>query len=341
VPPISRWARSAARRVGLSESDARSYFEWRWRRASKRTTPAATETLSDFTGLVVGKETTKSRRFAQCPSLPKFLELEYGQSNFREDIGMKIFLVPLLLLPVATLAQSPFDGTWIIETNTTQIPQKPEVYLLAKGMFQRAGEEIKADGTDQKVPETGYWDTLSVRVVDDHTVELISKKKGKTMFTEVDTISGDGETLTQVMKDTTEAQAVTIETLSKRVDQGPAGSHALSGSWQAYKVSRSRNGSIITYKCTADGFSAETPLGEKFNARFDGKDYPVEDDPAHTMVSVKLLSPNTVDQTSKRKGKVVGVLRLTVAPGNETIHATFENKEANTTTSFEMRKQPE
>lgn len=59
------------------------------------------------------------------------------------------------------------------------------------------------------------------------------------------------------------------------------------------------------------------------------------------MVSVKLLSPNTVDQTSKRKGKVVGVLRLTVAPGNETIHATFENKEANTTTSFEMRKQPE
>ena len=177
--------------------------------------------------------------------------------------------------------------------------------------------------------------------MDDHTVEIISKKKGKTMFTEVDTISPDGGTLTQLVKDTTEAQAVTIETLSKRVEQGPAGSHALSGSWQAYKVSRSKNGSIVTYRCTADGFSAETPLGEKFHAKFDGKDYLVEDDPAHTMVSVKLLSQNTIEQTNKQNGKVVGVLCLTVAPTGKTIHATYENKENNTTTSQEMRKQPQ
>jgi hypothetical protein len=40
----------------------RCYLAWRWRIASKRTTPAATETLSDFTGPVVGSETTKSQR---------------------------------------------------------------------------------------------------------------------------------------------------------------------------------------------------------------------------------------------------------------------------------------
>jgi hypothetical protein len=97
---------------------------------------------------------------------------------------------------------------------------------------------------------------------------------------------------------------------------------------------------IIKYKCTADGFSARTLLGEGFNAKFDGKDYPVEDDPAHGMVSVKLLSPNTVEQANKRDGKVVGVLLLTVAPDGETIHTTYEDKEANTTTTSEMRKQP-
>ena len=116
---------------------------------------------------------------------------------------MKILLALLLLLPAASLAQSPFNGTWIIDTNTTQLPQKPAVYLLAKGTFRLAGTEIKADGTDQIVPETGYWDTMSVRVVDDHTVEIISKKVGKTTFTEVDTVSPDGGTLTQVVKDTT------------------------------------------------------------------------------------------------------------------------------------------
>ena len=48
-----------------------------------------------------------------------------------------------------------------------------------------------------------------------------------------------------------------------------------------------------------------------------------------------------MEQTNKRDGKVVGVLRLTVAPDGKTIHATYENKEANTTTSYEMRKQPQ
>jgi hypothetical protein len=252
---------------------------------------------------------------------------------------MKTLLGLLLFAPIA-LAQSPFDGTWIIDSNATQLPQKPAEYLLASGKFQWAGTDIRADGTDQKIPETGYSDTMSVRVLDDRTVEVISKKVGKIMFTEVDTISPDGATLTQVVKDTTEAQTVTIETRSKRVAPGPAGSHLLSGSWRAYKISRSENGSIIKYRCTAAGFSAETPLGEKFDAKFDGKDYPVEDDPAHTMVSVKLLSPNTVEQINKRAGKLVSVLRLTVAPDGETIHVTYENKEANTTTSSEMRKQP-
>lgn len=163
---------------------------------------------------------------------------------------MKKLLVLLLLSPMASLAQSPFDGTWIIDTDTAKFPEKPAVFLLVAGMFRWAGAEIKADGTDQKVPETGYWDTVSVRVVDDHTVEIISKKAGRTMFTEVDTVSQDGATLTQVVKDTTEAQAVTIKTLSKRVEHGPAGSHALSGTWRSYKTKRSKNGAIIRYKST-------------------------------------------------------------------------------------------
>jgi hypothetical protein len=57
------------------------------------------------------------------------------------------------------------------------------------------------------------------------------------------------------------------------------------------------------------------------------------------VVSVKLLRPNIVEQTNKRDGKVVGVLLLTVASDDETIHAAYENKEDGTTTNLEMRKQ--
>ena len=252
---------------------------------------------------------------------------------------MRTLLAFLLLSQSGSTTPSPFDGTWIIDSPSTQLPQKPVVFLLAQGTFGPTGQQIKADGSDQRVPETGYWDTISVRIVDDRTVEIISKKAGKTIFTEVDTVSADSKTLTPVVKDTTEAQAVTIETVSKRLEKGPDGSHALSGSWQAYKVNRSRNGSIITYRCTAQGFSAQTPLGEKFDAKFDGNFYPVEDDPAHTMVMLKLLAPNTVEQTAKRDGKIVAVSRMTVSPDGKTIHATYENKENNTTTRSEMRKQ--
>jgi hypothetical protein len=57
------------------------------------------------------------------------------------------------------------------------------------------------------------------------------------------------------------------------------------------------------------------------------------------MVMLRLSNPNTVEQTNKRDGKVVGVLGLMVAPDGKTIHATYENKENDTTAGSEMRKQ--
>jgi hypothetical protein len=254
---------------------------------------------------------------------------------------MKRLLLLLLLSPVASLSQSPFDGTWLF---TAPVPQKPAVYSLANGMFRCSGclpsMEIKADGDDHKVAETDYWDTVNLQMVDGHTVVFIAKKGGKTMFTEVDAVSPDGSELTQVVKDTTEAETVTIETRNRRIEKGPAGAHAISGSWRAYETHRSRNGSISRYKCTVDGFSAETPLGEKFNAKFDGKDYPVEDDPGGTMVSAKLLSPDTVELTSKRQGKVVAIKGMSVAPGGKVIHVVFKSEDGETTATFNLQKEP-
>jgi len=259
--------------------------------------------------------------------------------------AQKRLIVLLLLTPALSFSQSPFDGTWVINNkDTAPRPQKPTVYLLAKGMLRCSGcivnMEIEADGFDHKVSAADYWDTVNVQTVDAHTIEIIAKKAGKTMFTEVDAISPQGRTLTQLGKDTTEAETVTIETHNSRIHGGPAGSHAISGSWRAYETHRSRNDSIIKYKCTADGFSGETPLGERFDAKFDGNYYPVEDDPGHTMVSAKLLSPNAVELTHQRKGKIVSISHMSFAPSGDLIHVVFENKDANTTTTFDFQKQP-
>ena len=255
-------------------------------------------------------------------------------------LSMKTLLVFLLMATPRAWSQSPFDGTWTLDP---PVPQKPIEYSLANGIFrcsEWANVEVKADGIDHAVAENDYWDTLNVRQLDPRTVELVAKKAGKTMFMEFTSVSPDGSTLTQVIKDSTEADTVTTETLAHRLAKGPPEAHAISGSWRAYQTNRSGNGSLITYKCTKQAFSAETPLGEKYTAKFDGQFYPVEDDPGHTLVAAKLLNPNTVELTHKRKDKIVSVARMTVAPDGKSIHVVFENKDAGTTMTFDFHKKP-
>jgi len=252
-----------------------------------------------------------------------------------------LLLLALCLFSTEARSQSPFDGTWIIDTgkNENLASEKPRVLSVSDGVFREGDRQLKTDGSDQKVPATPYWDTVSVRIVDDRTVELISKKAGKPMFTETDTVSADGNTLTQMMKDTTEAEAVTFESDFRRVTPAPVGAHAVSGSWQVFKQSRSANSTIIKYKCTSQGFSAETPLGEKLEAKFDGKLYKMEDDPGHTMVSVKLINPYTVEQTNVREGKVVFIVTLEVTPDGKAIHAMLKMKKDGSVKTWTLHKQ--
>ena len=252
---------------------------------------------------------------------------------------MKALFILLILTPATLFAQSSFDGTWVLDP---PVPQKPIEYSLVNGVFHCSGcianVEVKADGVDHRVAESDYWDTLNVQSLNARSVEIIAKKAGKTMYMEFATVSPDGATLTQLIKDMTEAETVTVETLAHKLDKGPPDAHAISGSWRAYQTNRSGNGSLITYKCSKEGFSGETPLGEKYAAKFDGKFYPVEDDPGHTLVAAKLLNPNTVELTHKRNDKIVSVARMTVAPDGKSIHVVFENKDAGTTTNFDFHK---
>src|ERR1700693_2304634 len=93
----------------------------------------------------------------------------------------------LLFAPMLMLAQSAFDGTWKIDLNNAQFPKKPDVYLLQNGMYHCKtcvpAIDIKADGQDQKVTGHPYFDTVSIKLVDDRTIEETDKKNGKTVVT--------------------------------------------------------------------------------------------------------------------------------------------------------------
>lgn len=258
---------------------------------------------------------------------------------------MKKPLLALMLLASATLfAQSPFDGTWLTKLDTAKLPAKPDQYSLSNNMYECLTcvpkIAVKADGTDQKVTGHPYYDTVAVHVVNASSLEIIEKKDGKVMYMDTQTVSPDGKTLNEKVTDTTGTQPVKVEATSTRVKPGPAGSHAVSGSWRAEKFnSVSTNGLTVTYQGTADGLKMSDPNGNSYDAKFDGKDYPIQGDPGHTMVSLKRIGDRTIEETDKRDGKVVGVYRMTVSSDGKSIHAEYNDKERGTTTTFTMEKQ--
>jgi len=256
----------------------------------------------------------------------------------------KLMLTLVLLAPSMLLAQSPFDGTWMTKLDTAKFPTKPDRFVLNNGMYECLTcvpkIAVKADGTDQKVTGHPYYDTVAAHVVNASQLEIIEKKDGKTMFSGTQTLSSDGNTLTEKFTDNTEAQAVTGELTYSRAEKGPAGSHPLSGAWRVQKVNNiSNNGLTVTYQGTADGLKMSDPNGASYDAKFDGKFVPVNGDIGHTMVSLKRINANTIEETDQRNGKIVGVNRMTVAPDGKSIHVEFTDKEHGTTTTYTMEKQ--
>jgi hypothetical protein len=241
-------------------------------------------------------------------------------------------------------AQSPFDGTWKVDLSTAQFPEKPQIIVLQNGTFQCSTCDpkinVKADGTDQPVQGSKTIDTVAVKIVDAKTVETTSKKGGKVVESAKSTISADGNTDTVEFTYYPEAskQLITGKETLIRVAAGPSGSHSISGSWRIQKVNASENALMVTYKSSPDGLMMTDPIGESFDAKFDGKDYPIKGATGYT-VSLTKVNDRSIDATNKRDGKVVSVAHMTVSADGKTLSVKQENKVQGTTLTYTAAKQ--
>ena len=146
--------------------------------------------------------------------------------------------------------------------------------------------------------------------------------------------------MTESYKDMSGSQVATFKQVSKRVAAGPAGSHAISGSWKIDKVPElSDTASTITYRMTADGFQMQWN-GQSYDAKFDGKKYLTANDPGKTWVSLKRISSDTVEETDSRDGKVTDVIRMTVSADGRTMSVVDDDRAHGTTMQYRMSKQP-
>jgi hypothetical protein len=220
---------------------------------------------------------------------------------------------------------------------------KPDTFLVAEGTYTCSTctpeIKVKADGTDQKVSGHPYYDTVAVKVVSPTVVEVTEKRAGKVMYSFTLTASADGNTLTGAITDHTGAKAATADYTATRVAAAPAGAHAISGSWQA-NTFKGGNDALrtVSYAMTADGFSMHWN-GQSYDAKFDGKEYPVVGDPGHTKVTLKKIDDNTVEEVDHRMGKVTDEVRVAAAADGKTLTVTDKDVQHDQMTTLTFDKQ--
>ncbi len=249
---------------------------------------------------------------------------------------MKLKLAALFIAPIIAFGASPLDGTWKFNPQKSQLPTKPQAYELTNGTYKCTtcvpAISVKADGKDQPITGDPYEDTIAVKVVDAHTIE-ITGRKGDRSATTTNTVSADGAHMTSKFSGRlTGDQVETGTTQLTRVDKGPAGSHAISGSWKTEKVENlSANSVNTTIKTMADSITMSTDNNDwGYTATFDGKEAKPKGDPGWDAVSVKRISANSVEETDKFAGKVIWVGRYTVSADGKTLSVDWSDKKHGT-----------
>jgi len=82
-----------------------------------------------------------------------------------------------------------------------------------------------------------------------------------------------------------------------------------------------------------------TPTGESWQAKMDGKEYPVKGIYANETVSVKRKGDRAVEVTYKRDGKVWTEEKITVSPDGKTMTTVADNKQTGRVSTFIDEKQ--
>jgi hypothetical protein len=255
---------------------------------------------------------------------------------------MQKHLALLLFLTSSVFAQSRFDGTWEMKMETLQFSGPPEDYLFDNGMYHCEScvprVDVETDGIDHKVTGRPY-DTLAVRILDDRAIKFTMKKEGRPFFECIETVSPDEQTMTEEFTNNMEAETVTGKAGFTRVSQGPTGSHALSGEWQMQTVKNlTAAGTLTTYESTTGGMKISDG-SQSYEARFDGKDYPVNGGSGHT-VSLKRVDEYTIEETDKQKGKVITIARMTVAKDGKSMIVESSDKQRGGTMTYTAQKRP-
>jgi hypothetical protein len=247
-----------------------------------------------------------------------------------------------MLLPGAVLAASAFDGIWKMNVNHVQLSDKPNVYVIVGDSYTCSScgpaYTVKADGTDQKV--VGHdFDTVAITLTPT-SLSIVRKLEGKTLSTAKAVLSADGNGTETQATYTNGGQPVVVKSSFKRIGAATPGASPFSGSWLQTNIeSVSDAGTSETLAMTDAGLTMKAN-GQSYEAKFDGRKYPVAGDATHTMVVLKKISATEIVESDYAHGKLVETLHMKVSADGKTMHVVDTPLQTGQVTRYTLDKQP-
>jgi hypothetical protein len=239
-----------------------------------------------------------------------------------------------LLVPACALAQSAFNGTWKVDVSSMKGSGRPFIVHLKDGMFECncvPPVKVKADGEDHAVTGHAGYDTIAVKVLNDHGFQETDKKNGKVVGSMTFTAAADGKTGTYEYTNSSGPSPVNGKLILERSAPGVSGSNAAAGTWQFKNFDNiSANALTTTYKVDGDKVSSNSPTGDSYTARINGEAVPYTEGSGMTgtTVAVKRLGENTLKETYYRRGKVTSWDTMTVSADGKTMKIVNHNVRA-------------
>jgi hypothetical protein len=110
-----------------------------------------------------------------------------------------IVLLAALGAAAVSHSQSPFDGTWRIDAAKSKFDQKPFTIYASQGWYHCVSctppFDVQADGQFHAIAGQPF-DSVSVTIVDPHTIRIVTKKGDKPIEDDTATVSADGKMTT-------------------------------------------------------------------------------------------------------------------------------------------------
>lgn len=242
---------------------------------------------------------------------------------------MRTMALPLIALFAcsAAWADSPFDGTWQLNTTKSQLAGDTMSFEDAGGGTLKYTDSeqsysFKPDGSSFTAP-TGIERTFQ-KTGEGYTATR--KKNGLLISTSTWKLSGDGNTLVVESKGT-KPNGDTFDNVTTYVRT--ASGTGLVGGWKSTKVKLSSPNSLTVQSNGDEVALAISAVKATCHARWDGKDYPATGPtvPDGITLAVSKSGPDGFKLVEKSQGKVIAIIHYHLAADGKSMTAKGTNGE--------------